>query len=31
VPADRAGQVAEAVSGNEVRGVQLRMEVTKRT
>jgi ATP-dependent RNA helicase DeaD len=31
VPADRAGQVAEAVSGNEVRGVELRMEVTKRT
>ena len=28
VPAERAGQVAEAVSGNEVRGVQLRMEVT---
>jgi ATP-dependent RNA helicase DeaD len=28
VPADRAAQVAEAVSGNEVRGVELRMEVT---
>jgi ATP-dependent RNA helicase DeaD len=31
VPADRAEQVAEAVSGNQVRGVELRMEVTKRT
>ena len=31
VPADRAEQVAEAVSGNRVRGVDLRMEVTKRT
>jgi ATP-dependent RNA helicase DeaD len=28
VPAERAGQVAESVSGNEVRGVKLRMEVT---
>jgi ATP-dependent RNA helicase DeaD len=31
VPADRAAQVAEAVSGNQVRGVELQMEVTKRT
>jgi ATP-dependent RNA helicase DeaD len=31
VPAERAAQVAEAVSGNRVRGVELRMEVTKRT
>jgi superfamily II DNA/RNA helicase len=31
VPADRAGQVAEAVSGNEVRGTQLRAEVTQRS
>jgi ATP-dependent RNA helicase DeaD len=31
VPADRAAQVAEAVSGNQVRGVELRMEVTKKT
>src|SRR4029450_7103538 len=31
VPADRAEQVAEAVSGNRARGVDLRMEVTKRT
>ena len=31
VPADRAAQVAETVSGNDVRGVELRMEVTKRT
>ena len=31
VPADRAKQVAEAVSGNRVRGVDLRMEVTKKT
>jgi ATP-dependent RNA helicase DeaD len=31
VPADRAGQVAETVSGKEVRGVELRMEVTQRT
>ena len=30
VPADRAEQVAESVSGNEVRGVELRMEVTKK-
>jgi hypothetical protein len=30
VPADRAGQVAETVSGNEVRGVELRMEVTQK-
>jgi ATP-dependent RNA helicase DeaD len=31
VPADRAEQVAEAVSGNRVRGVDLRMEVAKKT
>src|SRR3954470_9516774 len=31
VPAERAGQVAEAVSGQKARGVELRMEVTKRT
>ena len=31
VPADRAGQVAETVSGKQVRGVELRMEVTKKT
>ena len=31
VPADRAAQVAETVSGNDVRGVELRMEVTKKT
>jgi hypothetical protein len=31
VPADRAAQVAEAVSDKRVRGVELRMEVTKRT
>jgi ATP-dependent RNA helicase DeaD len=31
VPAERAAQVAEAVSGNQVRGVELQMEVTKRT
>jgi ATP-dependent RNA helicase DeaD len=31
VPADRAEQVAETVSGNRVRGVDLRMEVAKRT
>jgi ATP-dependent RNA helicase DeaD len=31
VPADRARQVAETVSGNRVRGVDLRMEVAKRT
>jgi ATP-dependent RNA helicase DeaD len=30
VPADRAGQVAETVSGKQVRGVELRMEVTKK-
>jgi ATP-dependent RNA helicase DeaD len=30
VPADRAGQVAESVSGKRVRGVELRMEVTTR-
>jgi len=30
VPAERAAQVAEAVSGNQVRGVELRMEVTKK-
>src|SRR5919197_2668049 len=30
VPADRAEQVADAVSGNQVRGVELQMEVTKR-
>jgi ATP-dependent RNA helicase DeaD len=30
VPAERAGQVAEAVSGNEVRGTTLRAEVTQR-
>jgi len=31
VPADRAAQVVEAVSDKRVRGVELRMEVTKRT
>jgi ATP-dependent RNA helicase DeaD len=31
VPADRAGQVAESVSGKAVRGVELRMEVTKKS
>src|SRR5919198_1189737 len=31
VPADRAEDVAGAVSGKEVRGVELRMEVTGRT
>ena len=31
VPADRAQQVAETVSGTEVRGAQLRMEVTKKS
>jgi ATP-dependent RNA helicase DeaD len=31
VPADRAAQVAEAVSDKRVRGVELRMEVTQRT
>ena len=30
VPAERASQVAEAVSGNEVRGTTLRAEVTQR-
>jgi ATP-dependent RNA helicase DeaD len=30
VPADRAAQVAETVSGKQVRGVELRMEVTKK-
>jgi ATP-dependent RNA helicase DeaD len=30
VPAERAGQVADAISGNEVRGTQLRAEVTQR-
>jgi hypothetical protein len=30
VPADRAQQVAEGVSGEQVRGVELRMEVAKR-
>jgi ATP-dependent RNA helicase DeaD len=30
VPADRASQVAESVSGKRVRGVELRMEVTTR-
>jgi ATP-dependent RNA helicase DeaD len=30
VPADRAGEVVEKVNGNEVRGVALRLEVTKR-
>jgi ATP-dependent RNA helicase DeaD len=30
VPASRAGEVAEKVSGKRVRGVQLRVEVTKR-
>jgi len=31
VPADRAEQVVEGVSGKQVRGVELRMEVTKKT
>jgi ATP-dependent RNA helicase DeaD len=31
VPADRAQQVAESVSGEQVRGVELKMEVTKKT
>jgi ATP-dependent RNA helicase DeaD len=31
VPADRAGQVAESVSGMSARGVELRMEVTKKS
>ena len=30
VPAERAGQVVESVSGSEVRGVELRLEVAKR-
>jgi ATP-dependent RNA helicase DeaD len=30
VPAERAGQVAESVSGTQVRGVELRLEVAKR-
>ena len=30
VPAERAGEVVEKVSGNEVRGVPLRLEVAKR-
>jgi ATP-dependent RNA helicase DeaD len=30
VPAERAGQVVESVSGKRVRGVELRMEVAKR-
>jgi ATP-dependent RNA helicase DeaD len=31
VPADRATEVAETVSGKQVRGVELRMEVTGKT
>jgi ATP-dependent RNA helicase DeaD len=31
VPAERAGQVADAISGNEVRGTSLRAEVTQRS
>ena len=31
VPADRAEQVAQGVTGERVRGVELRMEVTKKT
>jgi ATP-dependent RNA helicase DeaD len=31
VPADRAAQVADSVSGKSVRGVELRMEVTKKS
>ncbi|HEY7453815.1 MAG TPA: DbpA RNA binding domain-containing protein, partial [Thermoleophilaceae bacterium] len=31
VPADRAQKVADDVTGEQVRGVELRMEVTKRT
>jgi ATP-dependent RNA helicase DeaD len=31
VPADRAVQVADTVSGKEVRGVELRMEVAQKT
>jgi len=30
VPAERAGQVVESVSGKQVRGVELRLEVAKR-
>src|SRR5918998_1106942 len=30
VPSERAGQVVESVSGKQARGVELRMEVTKR-
>ena len=30
VPADRAGEVVDKVTGNEVRGVELRLEVAKR-
>jgi hypothetical protein len=30
VPEERAGQVVESVSGKQVRGVELRLEVTKR-
>ncbi len=30
VPADRAGEIVEKVTGNEVRGVPLRLEVAKR-
>ncbi|MEJ7818446.1 MAG: DbpA RNA binding domain-containing protein, partial [Thermoleophilaceae bacterium] len=30
VPAERAGEVVDKVSGNEVRGVTLRLEVAKR-
>ena len=30
VPAARAGEVVDKVSGNEVRGVKLRLEVAKR-
>jgi hypothetical protein len=31
VPADRAQQVAEGVTGERVRGVEFRMEVTRKT
>jgi ATP-dependent RNA helicase DeaD len=31
VPADRAAEVADTVTGNQVRGVELRMEVTAKT
>ena len=31
VPADRAQQVAEGVTGEKVRGIELRMEVTRKT